>query len=262
LPERPARTDETRAPATMNDIPEEITAPADEGAPVIEEAQEPLQTPSTAEVSSMPVSGKKLFIGNLSYAWTDEELRAFFAEQGTVTTAEVARFRGRGGRSRGFGFVEMTTETEAQGAIEKLHGAMAGGRQIIVRLAKSQENRPPSVAPGTDEPTAQTHRSRHQAPSSSRSGRGPSRSRTNRSRNSGGGRMPSSAPSRSYKEVDFVNKSGYEIFPRGARANSEPSTPSSSHSSGSPIEASPYMDDTGDIENHGRRPPGRHRRRH
>src|ERR1019366_7512447 len=78
------------------------------------EAVEPLQAPSQAEVSSMPTSGKKLFIGNLSYDWTDTELRAHFSEQGSVTTAEVARFRGRGGRSRGFGFVEMASETEAQ----------------------------------------------------------------------------------------------------------------------------------------------------
>ena len=90
----------------------------------------------------MPLSGKKLFIGNLSYDWTDDQLRAHFAEQGTIALAEVARFRGRGGRSRGFGFIEMSTDTEAQTAIEKLHGSTAGGRQIIVRLAKSQEARP------------------------------------------------------------------------------------------------------------------------
>ncbi len=99
----------------------------------------------------MPLSGKKLFIGNLAYDWTDDQLRAHFSEQGVVVLAEVARFRGRGGRSRGFGFVEMTTEAEAQTAIEKLHGGLAGGRQIIVRLAKSQESRPPrQTEPATD----------------------------------------------------------------------------------------------------------------
>ena len=244
------------------------TAPSTDVVATTPESTEPLQAPSAAEVSSMPLSGKKLFIGNLSYDWTDTELRAHFAESGNVTTAEVARFRGRGGRSRGFGFVEMASETEAQAAIEKLHGGMAGGRQIIVRLAKSQESRPERPAQprdannsaGTGEPSAETS---SQQPSSHQ----PSRRRPMPRSRSGQvprripGRRPSGGPTRTYTEVDIVNKSGYEIFPRRAPGSSEPISSSYTAPSPSNIEASPYMDDTGDIENHGRRPPSRRRRR-
>jgi cold-inducible RNA-binding protein len=235
---------------------------------------QPLQAPSPAEVSSMPLSGKKLFIGNLPYDWSDDQLRAHFAEQGAVTLAEVARFRGRGGRSRGFGFVEMTTENEAQTAIEKCHGGLAGGRQIIVRLAKSQESRPPRgngiapdvavssepVEPGNERvPRAPIQRSRSERPS-----RRGGRSRPERSPRMTGaagayprripGRQPGAQP---YQEQDISNKSGYEIFPRRAAGSSEPNHTSAPEPSSSrpPRDASPYMDDTGDIENHGHRPP-------
>jgi RNA recognition motif-containing protein len=250
-------------------------------------ATEPLQAPSAAEVSSMPLSGKKLFIGNLSYMWTDTELRAHFAELGNVTTAEVARFRGRGGRSRGFGFVEMATETEAQTAIEKLHGGLAGGRQIIVRLAKSQENRPDRSRRATnmDSPDAQrvsgrAERMTRPKESNNTAGTDPSaessahpsaqepprrrpipRSRSGQAPRRIPGRRPSSGPTRTYTEVDIVNKSGYEIFPRRAPGSAEPISSSYSAPPPSNIEASPYMDDTGDIENHGRRPPSHRRRR-
>jgi len=258
-------------------VPTEIPVAAP---PVPGETTEPLQAPSSAEVSSMPQSGKKLFIGNLSYAWTDDELRTHFAESGTVTTAEIARFRGRGGRSRGFGFVEMSTEAEAQAAIGKLHGTQAGGREIIVRLAKSQEKRPDRIIEGT---LAETPRQASTGPVEPGNERTPSqpvtRQRTQRPRRGGplparqgsqprrlaGGRpRPSAAsgPARSYRQDDITNKSGYEIFPRraaGAPEEPRPEEPSAPRSR-SPIEASPYMEDTGDIENRGNRVP-RHRRR-
>jgi cold-inducible RNA-binding protein len=239
------------------------------------ESTEPLQAPSPAEVSSMPLSGKKLFIGNLAYDWTDEQLRAHFVEIGTVAVAEVARFRGRGGRSRGFGFVEMGSEAEAQSAIEKLHGGMAGGRQIIVRLAKSQESRPPkpvespaeAAAPSDDAPEPGNERfpttpapSARQRSDRPRRG-GPARGseRPSAPRRLGGGRArPAGSVGRPYQEHDISNKSGYEIFPRRSPASSEPSRPAPESSSPA-REPSPYMDDTGDIENHGHRPP-RHRR--
>jgi len=146
---------------------------------VSETGSESLQTPTTAEVSLLPVSGKKLFIGNLSYDWTDDQLRAHFTEAGVVTTAEVARFRGRGGRSRGFGFVDMASEAEAQAAIAKFHGALAGGRQLIVRLSKSQESRPArSIGSAPASVTAETAE-----PGNQRSARTPeSRPRTERTR--------------------------------------------------------------------------------
>jgi RNA recognition motif-containing protein len=248
-------------------IPTEIPVAAP---PVPGETTEPLQAPSSAEVSSMPQSGKKLFVGNLSYAWTDDELRAHFADAGTVVTAEVARFRGRGGRSRGFGFVEMSTEAEAQTAIEKLHGTMAGGREIIVRLANSQESRPAratAAAPETNSPesiepgnervsSAPTLRSRSDRPRRSAAPRSSGRGSPLR----GGGRPRSVPTERSYQSQDITNKSGYEIFPRGARGGNPPSSSSSSAPPRSNIEPSPYMDDTGDIENRGNRAP-RHRRR-
>ncbi len=201
-------------------------------APPVEPAEpvEPLQAPSASEVQEMPPSGRKLFIGNLSYVWTEVELRAHCAEAGAVVTAEIARFRGRGGRSRGFGFVEMATDTEAQSAIEKLHGSLAGGRQIIVHLAKSQENRPAAKAAARVSSRPET-------------GRAPSRSGSVTPRRGG---RPRQIGTQSYPTSDIQNKSGYEIFPRRSQASSEPS---------------PYMEDTGDIENHGRRPPRRGRGR-
>ncbi len=226
---------------------------------------QPLQAPSPAEMSTMPLSGKKLFIGNLAYNWTDDQLRAHFAELGVVTTAEVARFRGRGGRSHGFGFVEMATEAEAQTAIEKLNGGMAGGRQIIVRLAKSQESRPARmtreapVEPG-NERMPRTPMSRQRPERPRRAGSSPRTSERGPSpRRLGGGRPRTAGAGGPYQEQDISNKSGYEIFPRRSPGSAEPSRSSGPAPSGTPREPSPYMDDTGDIENHGHRPP-RHRR--
>jgi hypothetical protein len=240
-----------RAPELIGEAPAEALAG-------VEPAQT-TQEPSAAETASLPQSGKKLFIGNLSYAWTDVELRAHFAEQGSVTLAEVARFRGRGGRSRGFGFVEMASEAEAQTAIEKLHGGTAGGRQIIVRLAKSQESRPPAPETATSADSNQPSEPgnaivtrkpqlRHQRPSS----RGRSRRPPQGGPSRGTPRSRSPEPRQSYNSgVDITNKSGYEIFPRGSSDKSAPDVPSRAPSR-SRIEASPYMEDTGDIENHGR----------
>jgi len=253
---------------TLSAPPEKISPPAQSPEPSrppeesqgaeIPETTESLQAPSPAEVSSMPTSGKKLFVGNLSYAWTDEELRAHFSELGVVAVAEIARFRGRGGRSRGFGFVEMAGEAEAQSAIEKLHGGTAGGRQIIVRLAKSQESRPPAAAfepppPGAAQQPERPQPSRRRAPA-----RSPRQERP--PRRIAGTRRPATRSGHSYTEVDIVNKSGYEIFPLRPKGGPGTGPASSGEREPSRIETSPYMEDTGDIENHGNRPP-RHRRR-
>jgi RNA recognition motif-containing protein len=78
---------------------------------------------------------KNLFVGNLSYDVTADQLRDFFATAGTVLEAKVIYDRYTN-RSRGFGFVEMATEAEAQEAIEKLNGQELVGRQIRVDEAR------------------------------------------------------------------------------------------------------------------------------
>ncbi|MFA6135828.1 MAG: RNA-binding protein [Candidatus Paceibacterota bacterium] len=85
---------------------------------------------------------KKLFVGGLSYDTTDGTLKDTFAEAGTVETATVIIDR-MTGRSKGFGFVEMSTEEEAQKAIEMFNGKDIDGRNITVNEAKPMEARPP-----------------------------------------------------------------------------------------------------------------------
>ncbi len=84
---------------------------------------------------------KKLFIGSLSWDTTDQGLSDLFAQVGTVVSAKVITDRYTG-KARGFGFVEMETEEEAQKAIAELNGKTLDGRQINVSEARPQENRP------------------------------------------------------------------------------------------------------------------------
>lgn len=79
--------------------------------------------------------GKKLYVGNLSYSVTDQDLEQLFAAHGTVTSAQVIMDRDTG-RSKGFGFVEMGTDQEAQAAIQALNGVESGGRALTVNEAK------------------------------------------------------------------------------------------------------------------------------
>jgi RNA recognition motif-containing protein len=83
---------------------------------------------------------KKLFVGGIPYSTTDDQLKELFAQIGTVVSASVVvdKFSGR---SRGFGFVEMSTDEEAQKAIEKLNGTEVGGRKIVVSEARSSNDR-------------------------------------------------------------------------------------------------------------------------
>jgi cold-inducible RNA-binding protein len=85
--------------------------------------------------------GKKLFVGNLSYNLDEGTLGQLFAEHGTVESVAIVSDR-ETGRSRGFGFVEMANDSEAQAAIEALNGAECGGRQITVNEARPREDRP------------------------------------------------------------------------------------------------------------------------
>ena len=80
--------------------------------------------------------GKKLFVGNLTFATTGSDLERLFASAGSVESATVVTDRDTG-RSRGFGFVEMSTASEASDAIARLNGQDVGGRQINVSEAKS-----------------------------------------------------------------------------------------------------------------------------
>ena len=79
--------------------------------------------------------GKKLYVGNLGYDMTDSGLSTLFEAHGTVESAQVIMDRDTG-RSKGFGFVEMKTDQEAQAAMAALNGAEAGGRTLTVNEAK------------------------------------------------------------------------------------------------------------------------------
>ena len=84
--------------------------------------------------------GTKLYVGNLSFRTTSEELRDAFAAVGTVESASVIEDRDTG-RSRGFAFVEMATPEEAAAAIEQFHGKDFGGRNLTVNEAKPRADR-------------------------------------------------------------------------------------------------------------------------
>jgi RNA recognition motif-containing protein len=84
--------------------------------------------------------GKKLYVGNLGYNIEKNDLEQMFAAHGTVTSVQVITDRDSG-RSKGFGFVEMGSEGEAQAAIEALNGKSIDGRSLTVNEARPQENR-------------------------------------------------------------------------------------------------------------------------
>lgn len=83
---------------------------------------------------------KKLFVGGLAWTTTDETLSSFFAKAGTVTSANVVKDRYTG-KSRGFGFVEMSSDEEADKAIAELNGQALDGRNISVNEARPREPR-------------------------------------------------------------------------------------------------------------------------
>jgi RNA recognition motif-containing protein len=85
--------------------------------------------------------GNKLYVGNLAYGVRDDELQQAFAPFGTVTSAKVMMDRDTG-RSKGFGFVEMGSDAEAQAAITGMNGQALEGRAIVVNEARPREERP------------------------------------------------------------------------------------------------------------------------
>ena len=84
--------------------------------------------------------GKKLYVGNLSYNVTSADLEQMFGAHGTVTSAQVIEDR-ETGRSKGFGFVEMNSDAEAQAAITALNGQEHDGRALTVNEARPRESR-------------------------------------------------------------------------------------------------------------------------
>ena len=86
--------------------------------------------------------GNKLYVGNLPYTVRDEDLQQSFGEFGSITSAKVMMERDTG-RSKGFGFVEMGSDAEAQAAIAGMNGQSLGGRAITVNEARPMEARPP-----------------------------------------------------------------------------------------------------------------------
>ncbi|MFH2201659.1 MAG: RNA-binding protein [Elusimicrobiota bacterium] len=88
--------------------------------------------------------GKSIFIGSLSYETTEKELAALFGTCGRVTSVRILKDRATC-RSRGIGFVEMSSEAEVKAAIEKLNGCELGGRKIFTSVSDPNEKRPPKI---------------------------------------------------------------------------------------------------------------------
>jgi RNA recognition motif-containing protein len=84
---------------------------------------------------------KKLYVGNLAFQTTSQDLQELFAQAGTVESASVIEDRNTG-QSKGFAFVEMSTEEEAAAAIDQFNGKEFGGRNLTVNEARPRENRP------------------------------------------------------------------------------------------------------------------------
>ncbi|MDO9278416.1 MAG: RNA-binding protein [Polaromonas sp.] len=91
--------------------------------------------------------GNKLYVGNLPYSVRDEDLQQSFGQFGSVTSAKVMMERDTG-RSKGFGFVEMGSDAEAQAAINGMNGQPLGGRSVVVNEARPMEARPPRTGGG------------------------------------------------------------------------------------------------------------------
>ena len=91
--------------------------------------------------------GNKLYVGNLPYTFRDQDLEQTFSQFGAVQSAKVMMERDTG-RSKGFGFVEMGSDAEAQAAIQGVHGQNYGGRDLVVNEARPMEPRPPRSGGG------------------------------------------------------------------------------------------------------------------
>jgi len=98
--------------------------------------------------------GNKLYVGSLSYGTSEDALKEFFSQAGTVVSAVIIMDK-MSGRSRGFGFVEMSTEEEAKKAIEMFDGKEFEGRNLIVNEAKPMRQDSSKGFPGSDQASTQ-----------------------------------------------------------------------------------------------------------
>jgi hypothetical protein len=106
------------------------------------------RTPSLFEENSRsPLMGNKLYVGNLAYTIRDNDLQQAFSQFGAVTSAKVMMERDTG-RSKGFGFVGMGSDAEAQAAINAMNGQAINGRNVVVNEARPMEPRPPRTGGG------------------------------------------------------------------------------------------------------------------
>src|ERR1700712_3557581 len=99
----------------------------------------------SSSYSGVPSMGNKLYVGNLPYQVRDSDLEEAFGQYGQVTSAKVMMDR-ETGRSKGFGFVEMGSDADAQAAIDGMNGQPLGGRSILVNEARPMETRPRGFA--------------------------------------------------------------------------------------------------------------------
>lgn len=90
----------------------------------------------------------KLYVGNLPYSFSDDDMQRTFSEFGAVSSAKIVVDRDSG-RSKGFGFVEMATAAEATAATKALHGRDLGGRDMVVNVARPMEARAPRAGGNT-----------------------------------------------------------------------------------------------------------------
>ena len=90
---------------------------------------------------------KKLYVGNLSYDTTDDDLRTLFAQAGTVVSVDLIKDRDTG-RSKGFAFIEMGTQSEAEQAIRMFHGYSLDHRELKVNIARPKEEKPGGYSSG------------------------------------------------------------------------------------------------------------------
>jgi cold-inducible RNA-binding protein len=100
----------------------------------------PLEVRNPVEGKGKKLMSMKLYVGNLSFETSSNELQTLFAQTGTVESVSLIEDR-ETGRSRGFGFIEMSTKEEGAAAIEKFNGQELGGRTLKVNEAKQRENR-------------------------------------------------------------------------------------------------------------------------
>ena len=101
----------------------------------------------------------KLYVGNLSYSTTEDDLRELFAQAGTVKSATIITDRDSG-RSKGFGFVEMSSQPEAEKAISQFNGTTFMDRALTVNIARPREERPRSGGYGSSGSKSSSNRNR------------------------------------------------------------------------------------------------------